>query len=453
MTRKTTIAQLLASASVLAGIGLGGCENITPTYDVSTSTDGGQTISTAAGVTETRVLYGGGTTGCVFAPSAGDAAVGALLIPSLIDTGLTTVKDAINAAGGPANATLKGYLNLSAGQGLPKCVSVISGHFNFGTENPKLKKTPPNGFYGYTGEANAGQWEHLWQILNDQDVHLGRGDSDAPDFYFEAQIVSYSPPSASPPPAAPPIYFKLVPTFIAFDRPADDIKTVFRPHAVSDLTVTISVVPADGTTSNKGSSASIDLGYLPVGQRFVLNKDQLACLANSKPGDGCAAMTFVRESQWVPFTAPANQPMILTASVVEARTSSAVVKFIGTAFGSAQSGFSTAAQDALIPSKGRADEAAAIEADSKITTAYTTALQQTSTDLSTCAANYTALQTNLDSAKTAGLRFAASLSVKKAMADEQNLNGTAIAAKMPAPYSSLITDPKNCQQDNDSLAK
>ena len=459
---RRSIAALFGGTAVLASIGLSGCENTTPTFETVMTPDGQAAPLTVTGARETRVLYADGKhADCVFAPTTGNAALAALLLPALIDAGLTTVKNAITAAGGTASAPLQGYLNLPAGSPAPVCVSVISGNFLLGADSTSDAVTPPNWFNAYTGVSHAGQWKYLSKMLSDQGVHLGRTDSDAPDFYFEARVASYVPPASqsAPPPAADPpsgqkadvkpsLYFKLVPTFIAYHRPAEDIRTVFRPNAVADLNISIGLTSGDASSK---ATATIDMGYIASGQEFRLNYDRMSCAANATTADPCKVGPFLKESPWVPITMPANQPFVLTASVVETRTASRFVSFVGTAFGGAQSSLSTAAQDTLIPSKDRTDRAATLEANAKIGAAYASALKQTAADLLVCDNAY-------HTPKPAGQVDADAWSINQkqtlevAQYDEVNLNGTAIAANMPAPFATIVQTSDQCHNDYTKLA-
>lgn len=434
--------RLLAAIALVGGAALMGCENTTPTYDTARIADTQATSVTHTH--ETRVLYAAGNTDCVFTPTSGTAAMLAALLPGLIDTGLSTIKNAIDAAGKSASATVQGYVNLPADSPMPVCISIISGRFAVGPDVPAHSSKPPAWFLNYTPADSPGLWQHLFTLLGEQGVHLDYEDADAPDLYIEFKVIAAKSMVAD----KPSLYFKLVPTFISYRRPDETIQSVFRPDAVTDLNATISIGSADGSSK---TSATVDLGYLTVGDRFRLNYERLTCPKHAASNDPCLVGPFVKESPWAPIALTPSQPLTVTGSVVETRTASATVAFLGSVFGSEQSTVSTAIQEAVIPSKARADKAAELEADAKIRTSYVSALKQAATDLLACDK---AWKTPMPPARADqdALKLNQAQALATARIDEMNLNAAAIAAKKDPVFSTLVKSSDECYADYQALA-
>lgn len=435
MTTRLPAISLLALALSLA---LFGCETVTPTYEAAGSSSSAAPVPT--GVYETRILYTKDKESCVFAPSEGDSGGLATLAPALIDTGLTALKNAITAAAAEATANLSAYVNVPPNTKLPKCITVISGRFGLGSEAEE--GTKPRWFSAYTRQGKAGKWRDLWQMLQDQNLRIGREVDDAPDFYFEALLVAYHPPakpaSEGHEPEAPPTYFKLVPTFIAFTRPGDAIQTVFRPDAVSRVTVTFGIKSAG---SDSAASAVVDVGYLTPGTQLVLNSELLTC-AGKHPDAPCAAVPLERESQWSQFAAPDNQPLTFSAGVAEVRTVSATLAFFGDLFDAAKPTISSELQNALIDSKAREAHATSVQAEAAISDAYDTALSGAADALSACADKYDAWQAKSDDD---ALRIASGIAARSARAAEKKLNNAAAAAHEAIPFGTLLDNASLCR--------
>jgi hypothetical protein len=414
-------------------VGLSGCESVDPTYELSS----GDNVKT---FTETRLFTPATDSGCLFVRKSNEKVgfVAAVLLPSLISAGVSSVQKAVSDAANSATATLTAQANfLPRSKTMPECIDIVSGRFEVLNSNDnRFRTTPPrpSWFDSYSYSQLGDVWTPFFDMQKNQHVAL----TEEPDLIIEIALVSGLAPAFAPEKnEATGTYqagVRLVPTFISFNRPAPDNRSILRPNQVNDIKVTLGFLSIG--VDKQASQVSIPFDKIAAGQKILFNADAfLKCQKSSEstttgtlkcPGEAI----FLKESVWTSFPFEANKPISLAVAVTETRQPSATLAFVAQVFGNAKTG-TTNAIDSLLPGGTVATDTTHLAAATTLASKLATTVK----DLQTCvAATSSAVPTALSAAQ----------------ADEVAANSAAFAINgkpSDQPFAALAAKQSDCTRD------